>query len=146
MYLNFTIKSSFFNEIDYWMWGGFRIQFRHGGQSNTEKIVTSICKGNTITAQQSNPLDKPSTEGESDTSDTGDTGDTDTVRYQRRPSFNAECRTEKRCVRWLEQRARRAVLTVWREQRRAYRDLLKLKLESFWEAKAEVERSSPRQL
>jgi len=41
-YLNFMIKSSFFNEIDYSTWGDFRKQFRHGGQSNTEKIITSI--------------------------------------------------------------------------------------------------------
>jgi len=47
MYLHFTIKSSFFNEIDYWTWGDFRKQFRHGGQSNTKTIITSICKGNT---------------------------------------------------------------------------------------------------
>jgi len=48
MYLNFTIKSSFFNDIDYWMWGDFRKQFRHEGQSNTEKMFTSIWKGNTM--------------------------------------------------------------------------------------------------
>jgi len=48
MHLNFTIKSSFFNEIYYRTWGDFRKQFRHGCQSNTEKIITSICKGNTI--------------------------------------------------------------------------------------------------
>jgi len=32
MHLNFTIKSGFFNEIDYWTWGDFRKHFRHGGQ------------------------------------------------------------------------------------------------------------------
>jgi len=49
------IKSSFFDEIDYSTWGDFRKQFRHGGQSNTEKITTSNCKGNTEArhAQQS---------------------------------------------------------------------------------------------
>jgi len=46
--LNLTIKSSFFNEIDYWTWGHFRKQLRHVGQSNTEKIITSICEGNTM--------------------------------------------------------------------------------------------------
>jgi len=48
MHLNFTIKSSFFNEIYYWTWGDFRKQFRHEGQSNTEQIITSICKVNTM--------------------------------------------------------------------------------------------------
>jgi len=48
LHLNFTIKSSFFNEIDYWTWSDFRKQFRGGGQSNTEIIITSICKGNTM--------------------------------------------------------------------------------------------------
>jgi len=69
------------------------------------------------------------------------------------PWFNAECRTEKRCVRRLEQRPRRADLTdavtattIWRERRRVYRDLLKLKRESFWKAKVDAERSSPQQL
>jgi len=43
---NFTIKSSFFDGINYWTWDDFWKQFRH--QRNTEKIITSICKGNTI--------------------------------------------------------------------------------------------------
>jgi len=41
IHLNFTIKSSFFNEIDCCTLGDFRKQFRHGGQSNTEIIITS---------------------------------------------------------------------------------------------------------
>jgi len=48
MHLNFTIKSRFFNLIDYWTWGDFPKQFRHGGQGNTEVNITSICKGNTM--------------------------------------------------------------------------------------------------
>jgi len=48
MYLNFMTKSSLFNEIDYWTWGDFRKQFRYGGQSNTEQIITSICKGDAM--------------------------------------------------------------------------------------------------
>jgi len=48
LHLNFTIKSSFFNEIDYWTWSDFWKQFRHGSLSNTKTIVTSICKGNTM--------------------------------------------------------------------------------------------------
>jgi len=35
---------------------------------------------------------------------------------------------------------------IWREWLHAYRDLLKLKRESFWTAKVDAERSSPRQL
>jgi len=46
MYLNVTIKSSFFNEIDYCTGGDFQKQFIHGGQGNTKKIFTSICRGN----------------------------------------------------------------------------------------------------
>jgi len=37
MHLNFTIKSSFFNEINYRTWGDFRKKFRHRGQNYTEK-------------------------------------------------------------------------------------------------------------
>jgi len=48
MYLNFMITSTFFNEIDYWTSDDFRKQFRQGGQSDTETIITSICKGNTM--------------------------------------------------------------------------------------------------
>jgi len=48
MHLNFTTKASIFNEINYWTRGDFRKQFRHGGQRQTKKIITSICKVNTM--------------------------------------------------------------------------------------------------
>jgi len=41
-------ESSFFDEINYLTWGDFRKQFRHRVRTNTEKIITSICKGNTM--------------------------------------------------------------------------------------------------
>jgi len=42
LHLNFTTKSSFFNEINYWTWSDFRKQFRHGGQSNTKQLLRAL--------------------------------------------------------------------------------------------------------
>jgi len=46
--VNFIIKSSFLDEINYWTWGGFWKQFRHRGYSNTDKIILTIHEGNTM--------------------------------------------------------------------------------------------------
>jgi hypothetical protein len=82
-----------------------------------------------------------------------------TVRYVRRPSdpwFDDECRAMKRSVRYLERESRRAAsldgaastaaTNAWFIRRREYRDLRKRKRESFWMAKIDAERSTPRQL
>jgi len=58
LHLNFTIKSSFFNEIDYWTWSDFWKQFIHEGQSNTKTIITSICKGDTMKQDMLNSRQK----------------------------------------------------------------------------------------
>jgi len=50
-HIHFTIKSSFFDEINYWMWGDFLKQFTHRGRSNTEQFITSICKQDTLNSQ-----------------------------------------------------------------------------------------------
>jgi len=65
-----------------------------------------------------------------------------TVRYRRSPSdpwLDEECRMEKRQVRFLERECRKAdpshvaaATAAWMARRRAYRDLLRLKRESFW--------------
>jgi len=44
MHLNFTMKSSFFNEIDYWTWGDSRKQFIRGGQMGGEVVKQSSLK------------------------------------------------------------------------------------------------------
>ena len=82
-----------------------------------------------------------------------------TVRCRRRPSdpwFDDECRVAKRSVRHLERESRRADPTdvvvaaaataAWTARRREYRDLLRRKRETFWTAKIDAERSTPRQL
>ena len=79
-----------------------------------------------------------------------------TVRCRRRasdPWFDDDCRAAKRSVRLFERRARRAAAddaaaaaTAWRDRRRAYRQLLQTKRETFWQSKVTSERSSPRQL
>ena len=82
-----------------------------------------------------------------------------TVTCRRRPSdpwFDSDCRAAKRLTRRLERAARRtdpadaaaatAATAAWTQQRRLYTDLLRSKRESFWQAKVEAERSSPRQL
>jgi len=66
MHLNFMIKSSFIDEINFWTQNDIRKQFRHRGQSNTEKIISGICESYTIKQDMLNSqLDKPSTERES---------------------------------------------------------------------------------
>jgi len=90
-----------------------------------------------------------------------------TVTCRRRlsdPWFDDECRKAKRSVRRLERafsRASRAAAAdqtavkfataasataCWTAERRAYRDLLCQKRESFWQAKVESERSAPQRL
>lgn len=79
-----------------------------------------------------------------------------TVRFKRRPSdpwFDEECRLMKRDVRRLERQVRRAdpvdvaaATASWYASRRAYRDLRRRKRETFWSAKIDAERSTPRQL
>jgi len=80
-----------------------------------------------------------------------------TVRCRRRPSnpwFDEECREAKRHTRRLERAALHTTYTnaavaataLWTTQSRAYRDLLCRKRESFWKAKVDAERSTPRQL
>jgi len=76
-----------------------------------------------------------------------------TVQYRRRPSdpwFDGECRMEKRRVRSLERECRKAdpsraaaATAAWMARHRAYRDLLRLKRESFWTAKVDSEKSRP---
>jgi len=44
-FFHIEFSYSFF---DYWTWSDFWKQFRHGGQSNTKTIITSICKGDTM--------------------------------------------------------------------------------------------------
>jgi len=89
------------------------------------------------------------------------------VLHRRRPSdpwFDQECRDAKRRVRRLERassRANRAATadpvsakvaeaaaadTAWTTERRAYRDLLHQKRETFWQMKIESERATPRRL
>jgi len=69
------------------------------------------------------------------------------------PWFDDYCRAAKRTVRLFERRARHAapgvaaaLIAAWRDQRRAYRQLLQAKREAFWQTKVTAERSSPRQL
>jgi len=79
-----------------------------------------------------------------------------TVRCRRRtsdPWFDDDCRAAKRSVRLFERRSRHTAANdaaeasaAWRQQRRVYRDLLKLKRQSFWQSKFTAESSSPRQL
>jgi len=79
-----------------------------------------------------------------------------TVRCRRRPSdpwYDDDCRQMKRHVRRLEREYRKSepgraadAAEAWRAQRRAYRDLLRHKRESFWAAKVDSERSCPSQL
>jgi len=75
------------------------------------------------------------------------------VTIRRRPSdpwFDTECRQNKRQVRRLECIARESntleATLNWTTERRAYRNLLQKKLESFWKQKIDSEKSSPRQL
>jgi len=79
-----------------------------------------------------------------------------TVRCRRRPSdpwFDEDCRAAKRQLRRLQSAARRAdpstsaaATAAWTSERRQYRDLLRLKRESFWQQKVDSERASPRRL
>jgi len=81
-----------------------------------------------------------------------------TVTCRRRPSdpwFDQECRDSKRRVCRLEHASSPAskaaandpaAAATWNAERRTYRDLLCQKRESFWQAKVESERSSPRRL
>jgi len=75
------------------------------------------------------------------------------VTIRRRPSdpwFDTECRLNKRKVRRLERIACKnntpEATSNWTIERRAYRNLLQKKRESFWKQKIESEKSSPRQL
>jgi hypothetical protein len=90
-----------------------------------------------------------------------------TVFCRRRPSdpwFDQDCRAAKHRVRQLERVSRRAERVVtasssadtatsaataaaaWKSERRAYRELLCRKCQSFWQEKVEAERFVPRRL
>jgi len=69
------------------------------------------------------------------------------------PWFDGDCRVARRRVRQLEREVRRsgpaasaAVTTEWTARRREYRAMVRLRRESYWQAKVDAERSSPRQL
>jgi hypothetical protein len=82
------------------------------------------------------------------------------TRHSSDPWFDGDCRAAKRIVRQLERavcRVRRndpddsagavaAATAAWTLRRRAYRELLRQKRESFWMSKVDSERSSPKQL
>ena len=79
-----------------------------------------------------------------------------TMRFRRRasdPWFDDDCRAAKRSVRLFERRARQAtpidataVAVAWRDQRRVYRQLLRVKGEAVWLSLVAAERSLRRQL
>ena len=79
-----------------------------------------------------------------------------TVRCRRRPSdpwYDDDCRQMKQHVRRLQREYRKSepcraadAAEAWRAKRRAYRDLLRRKRESFWAARVDSERSCPSQL
>jgi len=52
--LKFHNKTSIIDENNNRTSGDFRLQFRHRGQCNTEKIITSICKSNTMKQEMLN--------------------------------------------------------------------------------------------
>ena len=69
------------------------------------------------------------------------------------PWFDDDCRVSRRRVRQLEREARRAdpadaaaSAAVWTARRREYRAMVRLKRESYWQEKVDVQCSSPRQL
>jgi len=63
-HLHFTIKVSFFDEINYWMWGDFLKKVTHRRRSNTENSSRAFVKEPQWSKICStvNRLDKPSTE------------------------------------------------------------------------------------
>ena len=72
------------------------------------------------------------------------------VNCRRRPSdawFDKECRLSRRRVRRLERIAGKSETTEdnvnWTSERRAYRQLLQKKRQSFWKKKLDSEKSSP---
>jgi hypothetical protein len=76
-----------------------------------------------------------------------------TVTVRRRQSdswFDEECRAAKCTVRAAERLARRSQsapdVASWSTKRRAYRDLLRTKRESFWRSMADAARGRPRDL
>jgi hypothetical protein len=71
------------------------------------------------------------------------------------PWFDDDCRVAKRSVLLFERPARQAVMVdattasaTWRDRRCAYRQLLQMKRETFWQStiKITAKRSSPREL